>query len=36
LEFEFRRGTNPYEGRKNPITPRQRRRRKRIIRHSRK
>jgi len=36
LEFEFRRGTNPYEGRKNPMTPRQRRRRKRIIRHSRK
>jgi GTP-binding protein len=35
LEFEFRRGTNPYEGRKNPMTPRQRRRRKRIIRHSR-
>ena len=35
LEVEFRRGRNPYEGKKNPLTPRQKRRRKRIIRHSR-
>ncbi|HEY5701652.1 MAG TPA: ribosome biogenesis GTPase Der [Gammaproteobacteria bacterium] len=34
LELEFRRGANPYEGRKNPLTDRQKRRRKRIIRHS--
>ncbi len=36
LEVEFRRGQNPYEGKKNPLTPRQKRRRKRIMRHSRK
>jgi len=35
LELEFRRGANPYEGRKNPLTGRQKRRRKRVIRHSR-
>ena len=35
LELEFRRGANPYEGRKNPLTDRQKRRRKRVIRHSR-
>lgn len=34
LALEFRRGANPYEGRKNPLTERQKRRRKRVIRHS--
>lgn len=36
LEVEFRRGQNPYEGKRNPPSPRQKRRRKRMIRHSRK
>ncbi len=36
IEVEFRRGQNPYEGKKNPLTQRQKRRRKRVIRHSRK
>lgn len=36
LKVEFRRGKNPYEEKKNPLTPRQKRRRKRMIRHSRK
>ncbi len=36
IEVEFRRGRNPYEGKKNPLTPRQKRRRKRMFRHSRK
>ena len=35
LKVEFRRGKNPYEGKRNPLTPRQKRRRKRMIRHSR-
>ncbi len=36
LKLEFRRGENPFAGKKNPLTPRQKRRRKRMIRHSRK
>jgi GTP-binding protein len=36
LRVDFRRGQNPYEGMRNPLTPRQERRRKRMIRHSRK
>jgi GTP-binding protein len=36
IRVEFRRGQNPYEGKRNPLTPRQKRRRKRMIRHSRK
>lgn len=34
LALEFRRGANPYEGRINPLTDRQKRRRKRLMRHS--
>jgi len=36
LRVEFRRGQNPYEGKRNPLTPQQKRRRKRMIPHSRK
>ncbi|MDH3316744.1 MAG: ribosome biogenesis GTPase Der [Gammaproteobacteria bacterium] len=36
IKVEFRRGENPYEGKKNPLTPKQKRRRKRMMRHSRK
>lgn len=36
IKVEFRRGENPYEGKKNPLTPKQKRRRKRMLRHSRK
>ena len=35
LRIEFRSGENPYAGRRNTLTPRQARRRKRLIRHSR-
>ena len=34
LRIEFRTGENPFKGRKNPLTPRQRRRRERLIRHA--
>ncbi|QKT04932.1 ribosome biogenesis GTPase Der [Ectothiorhodospiraceae bacterium 2226] len=33
LRIEFRSGANPYEGRKNKLTPRQAERRKRLMRH---
>lgn len=36
VRVEFRTGTNPYEGRKNVLTPRQQKRRRRLIRHARK
>lgn len=36
LKIEFRSGTNPYAGRKNPLTPRQEARRKRMLRHLKK
>ncbi len=35
ISIEFRTGTNPYEGNKNVLTPRQQKRRKRLIRHAR-
>ena len=34
LRIEFRAGENPFRGRRNPLTPRQRRRRERIRRHA--
>lgn len=34
LRIEFRAGENPYEGRRNKLTPRQMRRRKRVRRHA--
>ena len=33
LRIEFRTGDNPFKGRRNPLTPRQQRRRKRLMRH---
>ena len=33
LRIEFRAGDNPFAGRRNELTPRQARRRKRMIRH---
>jgi GTP-binding protein len=36
VRIEFRSGENPYEGKKNPLTPRQQARRKRMMRHVRK
>ena len=36
LRVEFRTGENPYEGRKNVLTPRQQNRRWRLMRHARK
>ena len=33
LRVEFRTGDNPFKGRRNPLTPRQQRRRKRLLRH---
>ena len=33
LRIEFRTGANPFEGRRNTLTPRQRRRRERLLRH---
>ncbi len=36
VKVEFRTGGNPYEGRRNRLTPRQHKRRKRLIRHARK
>ncbi len=33
LRIEFRTGDNPFRGRRNPLTPRQRRRRERLRRH---
>lgn len=33
LRIEFRTGENPFKGRRNPLTPRQRRRRERLRRH---
>ena len=36
VRVEFRSGKNPYEGRKNVLTARQRKRRTRVIRHARK
>jgi GTP-binding protein len=35
LKIEFRTNENPYAGRRNPLTPRQARHRKRLIRHAR-
>ena len=35
IRIEFRSGENPFAGRRNQLTPRQVRRRKRVIRHSR-
>ena len=34
LRIEFRSGSNPYAGRHNPLTPRQARHRKRMLRHA--
>jgi GTP-binding protein len=36
VRLAFRTGKNPYEGRRNRLTPRQQRRRKRMIRHAKK
>lgn len=36
IRFQFREGENPYEGRKNPLTERQVRQRKRMLRHVKK
>jgi len=36
LRLEFRTGENPYQGRKNPLTPRQRKSRQRLMRHVKK
>jgi len=36
IRLEFRTGENPYQGRRNVLTPRQQRRRKRMIRHVKK
>ena len=35
LRIEFRSGENPYAGRRNTLTPRQARHRKRLLRHAR-
>ena len=35
VRLEFRSGDNPYAGRRNPLTPRQQRRRKRLMKHVR-
>ena len=35
LKIEFRQGSNPYEGRKNPLSKRQLQKRQRVIRHGR-
>jgi GTPase len=35
LRLELRSGTNPFEGRRNPLTPRQQRHRERLMRHVR-
>jgi len=35
LRLEFRSGRNPYAGRRNTLTPRQQRKRKRLMRHTR-
>lgn len=34
LTLQFRTGDNPYEGRRNKLTPRQQRRRKRLLKHA--
>jgi GTP-binding protein len=36
VRLEFRTGENPYQGRRNKLTPRQQRRRKRMLRHVKK
>ena len=36
LKIEFRTADNPYRGKRNPLTPRQKRHRKRVLRHGRK
>lgn len=36
IRLEFKTGDNPYEGKRNKLTPRQQRRRKRMIRHVKK
>jgi GTP-binding protein len=36
VRLEFRTGENPYKGRRNSLTPRQQRRRKRMLRHVKK
>jgi GTP-binding protein len=33
LRVEFKTGENPFEGKKNPLSPRQAARRKRLMRH---
>jgi GTP-binding protein len=33
IRLEFRTGSNPFEGRRNPLTPRQARKRRRLMRH---
>ncbi len=35
VRVEFKSGRNPWEGKSNPLTPRQRKRRKRLLRHNR-
>ncbi|MGF1613981.1 MAG: ribosome biogenesis GTPase Der, partial [Gammaproteobacteria bacterium] len=34
LRLELKSGANPYQGRKNVLTPRQQRKRQRIVRHA--
>ena len=34
IQLEFKSGENPYKGRRNTLTPRQERKRKRLIRHT--
>lgn len=36
IRLSFRTGENPFKGRRNPLTPRQQRRRKRLLRHVKK
>ncbi|HNI36902.1 MAG TPA: ribosome biogenesis GTPase Der, partial [Pseudomonadales bacterium] len=36
LRIEFRGGDNPYEGRRNTLTPRQLQKRKRMVQHFKK
>ena len=36
VRLEFRTGANPYQGRRNKLTPRQQKHRKRLVRHVRK
>jgi GTP-binding protein len=36
VRIEFKTGENPFAGRKNPLTPRQQEKRKRLMRHTKK